>query len=72
MWPDFDGASLAAAVAEFHRRERRFGGVLDDLPPAALEEIRAIDEPVEEAPEAAHAVALVAGLAPDEPVRWLE
>lgn len=26
LWPDFDGAALAAAVAEFARRERRFGG----------------------------------------------
>ena len=26
-WPDFDGVALAAAVAEFERRERRFGGV---------------------------------------------
>jgi len=29
MWPDFDAAQLAAAVAEFHRRERRFGGLSD-------------------------------------------
>ena len=27
MWPDFDGADLAAAVREFHGRERRFGAV---------------------------------------------
>jgi undecaprenyl diphosphate synthase len=27
MWPDFDGAELAAAMADFRRRERRFGGV---------------------------------------------
>jgi undecaprenyl diphosphate synthase len=27
LWPDFDGADLAAAVADFHRRERRFGGL---------------------------------------------
>ena len=27
MWPDFDGAELAAALADFRRRERRFGGV---------------------------------------------
>ncbi|HEX4308469.1 MAG TPA: di-trans,poly-cis-decaprenylcistransferase [Acidobacteriaceae bacterium] len=27
MWPDFDAADLDAAVAEFRRRERRFGGV---------------------------------------------
>ncbi|MDQ3280801.1 MAG: di-trans,poly-cis-decaprenylcistransferase [Acidobacteriota bacterium] len=26
-WPDFDGAALAAAVDEFHRRQRRFGGL---------------------------------------------
>jgi undecaprenyl diphosphate synthase len=27
MWPDFGAADLAAAVREFHGRERRFGGV---------------------------------------------
>lgn len=27
MWPDFGPSDLAAAVAEFHRRERRFGRV---------------------------------------------
>ena len=26
-WPDFDGVALAAAVEEFHRRQRRFGGI---------------------------------------------
>jgi undecaprenyl diphosphate synthase len=26
-WPDFTGDDLAAAVAEFHRRDRRFGAV---------------------------------------------
>jgi undecaprenyl diphosphate synthase len=26
LWPDFDAASLASAVAEFSTRERRFGG----------------------------------------------
>ncbi len=26
LWPDFDGAALAAAVADFGTRERRFGG----------------------------------------------
>ena len=26
-WPDFDGIALAAAVAEFGRRQRRFGGL---------------------------------------------
>jgi undecaprenyl diphosphate synthase len=27
LWPDFDGESLALAVAEFGRRRRRFGGL---------------------------------------------
>jgi undecaprenyl diphosphate synthase len=27
LWPDFDAADLSAAVAEFRRRERRFGRV---------------------------------------------
>jgi undecaprenyl diphosphate synthase len=27
-WPDFDRATLEAAIAEFHRRERRFGGLV--------------------------------------------
>lgn len=27
LWPDFEAADLEAAVAEFHRRERRFGRV---------------------------------------------
>jgi undecaprenyl diphosphate synthase len=27
MWPDFAAADLARAVAEFHTRERRFGGL---------------------------------------------
>ncbi len=26
-WPDFDKAALEAAIAEFHKRERRFGGL---------------------------------------------
>lgn len=26
LWPDFDGAALAAAIADFGSRERRFGG----------------------------------------------
>jgi undecaprenyl diphosphate synthase len=32
MWPDFDAAMLAQALADFRRRERRFGG----LPASAL------------------------------------
>ena len=31
LWPEFDGGELSRAVADFHRRERRFGG----LPAAA-------------------------------------
>lgn len=27
LWPDFDRAALEAALAEYHRRDRRFGGV---------------------------------------------
>lgn len=27
MWPDFDAAMLGRALADFHRRERRFGGL---------------------------------------------
>ena len=27
MWPDFDESDLEAALEEFSRRERRFGGV---------------------------------------------
>lgn len=30
LWPDFDGRALEAAIAEFQRRERRFGGVADE------------------------------------------
>lgn len=28
MWPDFAEADLAAAISEFHSRQRRFGGLL--------------------------------------------
>ena len=27
LWPDFGADDLRAALAEFHRRERRFGGL---------------------------------------------
>jgi len=33
-WPDFGVADLATAVAEFRRRERRFGGLREGAPPA--------------------------------------
>jgi undecaprenyl diphosphate synthase len=29
LWPDFGAADLQAALADFHRRERRFGGLGD-------------------------------------------
>ena len=32
MWPDFEETDLAAAVADYRSRERRFGGVLAALP----------------------------------------
>jgi undecaprenyl diphosphate synthase len=32
MWPDFNEADLDAALEEFHRRERRFGGVPENGP----------------------------------------
>jgi undecaprenyl diphosphate synthase len=35
MWPEFGAEDLRAAVAEFHRRERRFGG-LGDVAPGAV------------------------------------
>lgn len=33
MWPDFTACDLAAAIADFSRRERRFGGLGSALPP---------------------------------------
>lgn len=35
-WPDFDGAALAGAIAEFGRRQRRFGGLVDANAVAAV------------------------------------
>jgi undecaprenyl diphosphate synthase len=31
MWPEFDAGALAQAIAEFHRRERRFGRVREKV-----------------------------------------
>lgn len=31
-WPEFDGRALTAAIAEFGRRQRRFGGLQDAMP----------------------------------------
>jgi undecaprenyl diphosphate synthase len=35
MWPDFNGNELEAAVQEFNRRERRFGGLISAKTPSA-------------------------------------
>lgn len=35
LWPDFTKADLAAAIADFNRRERRFGLTSEQLKPAA-------------------------------------
>jgi undecaprenyl diphosphate synthase len=37
MWPDFGGEDLAEALASFHRRERRFGGLQPVSPELAPE-----------------------------------
>jgi undecaprenyl diphosphate synthase len=37
LWPDFDADDLAAAIADFHRRERRFGGLPNAEAPLAAE-----------------------------------
>ena len=42
MWPEFDAGDLAAALASFHHRERRFGGLQ-----AAAPEPVAASEPAE-------------------------
>ena len=36
MWPDFQESDLAAAVAEFHTRQRRFGALPGNLPSREL------------------------------------
>jgi undecaprenyl diphosphate synthase len=35
-WPDFTGEDLVAALAEFRRRDRRFGAVISDALPGAV------------------------------------
>ena len=35
MWPDFTKADLAAAIADFQRRERRFGLTTEQLAPGS-------------------------------------
>ena len=36
QWPDFQAADLAAAVAEFHTRQRRFGALPAEGPSREL------------------------------------
>jgi undecaprenyl diphosphate synthase len=36
MWPDFEAEDLAQALASFHQRERRFGGLRPAIPEPAL------------------------------------
>ncbi|MBL9210374.1 MAG: isoprenyl transferase [Opitutaceae bacterium] len=35
LWPDFTKADLSAAIADYNRRERRFGQISEQLKPAA-------------------------------------
>ena len=35
-WPDFTGEDLVAALADFRRRDRRFGAVMSDVLPGAV------------------------------------
>jgi undecaprenyl diphosphate synthase len=37
LWPDFGADDLGAAIADFHRRERRFGGLGEVAPLVAAE-----------------------------------
>jgi undecaprenyl diphosphate synthase len=36
LWPDFTKADLAAAIADYHRRERRFGCTSEQVRPATV------------------------------------
>jgi undecaprenyl diphosphate synthase len=45
-WPAFDGAGLAAAMAEFGRRQRRFGGLAGDARPVARPVAQAVAQAV--------------------------
>lgn len=39
-WPDFTKADLAAAIAEYNRRERRFGQTSEQLKPAPVQAVK--------------------------------
>jgi len=51
MWPDFGEADLAAAVADFHTRQRRFGGLPSELPRPPVAERTAPPSPAAFLPE---------------------
>jgi undecaprenyl diphosphate synthase len=38
-WPDFSGEDLTAVLAEFRRRDRRFGAIMSDVLPGAASQI---------------------------------
>ncbi len=60
LWPDFDGAHLLEAIAEFQKRERRYGGLIEhpEADPSTTSADAALAQGLEEAVE--HSVALAA------------
>ena len=58
MWPDFSAPDLAAAIAAFRQRERRFGGLPVAAPPVApARSAAAVDAPQDAVPARAPEVA---------------
>ena len=51
LWPDFRGVHLLEAIAEFQKRERRYGGLLDHAP------VEAAAAPQSATAEVAHTIA---------------
>jgi len=51
MWPDFGEGDLAAAVADFHTRQRRFGGLPSEIPRPPVAERTAPPSPAAFLPE---------------------
>ncbi len=41
LWPDFRGVHLLEAIADFQRRERRYGGLGDSFTDEDIEGVRA-------------------------------
>jgi undecaprenyl diphosphate synthase len=54
LWPDFDEAALDAALADYARRDRRFGGVKHDVPALATTAPALAEAHSGDAPPAAH------------------